>query len=256
MYQREIRTDRAGLYSERVAADAELRIGRFGAMSAEVEADLAAAEVNQARLRVQHPVWRGVVLSAEARRYRPFFEMWTIWGAFAPVGFSEGNVGALWDGAGERLSIQLRGGWRRYDETTAGVSFLRLREDGWRVGGDATWRAHERWTVHGGYRAEIGFGAARTDGDVGLRWERAGMRSSVCGERRSRTCTSSGSGRGVCSARGSTRESACTPTRGWWARRRSTATVAPRGLRWPTGARPGHRCGWSGRWAATPARAR
>ena len=88
-YQREIRSDRAGLYSERMSADA-----RWDAKPVITEAsadfDLATLEFNEARLRVRHAFTRQWFALGEIRHYHPFFELWTIWGAFSPVGYNEG----------------------------------------------------------------------------------------------------------------------------------------------------------------------
>jgi hypothetical protein len=94
-WQRVIRADRAGLYSERVAADGSWRA--FGG-SADVSLawDVSAREVNEASLRLARPLRAGLSATLEARRHRPFFEAWTIWGAFSPVAFDEARAGVSW----------------------------------------------------------------------------------------------------------------------------------------------------------------
>lgn len=167
MYQREVRTDRGGLYSERVAADGSLRLWR-GGVDVALENDLATGNWNEARLRVYSPVASFLSLSAEARHYAPFFELWTIWGAFAPVGFNEVRADAqLTEGTGA-LAVDLHGAWRRYGDTHTGIETQPLRDDGWRVGGDASWRPLQRWTLSGGYSMDVGFGASRSDGDAAI----------------------------------------------------------------------------------------
>lgn len=170
-YQREFRSDQTAFYSDRVSADAELRLGRAAAVSASVEGDLATAEMNEALLRGRMPLPLGLMLVAEARRHVPFFELWTIWGAFSPVGFTEGNGTLSWSDARSRLLVQARGGWRRYEDTDAGLAFLPIERTGWRIGADGTWRAAGQWTVFAATHAELGFGAARSDVDAGVRWE-------------------------------------------------------------------------------------
>lgn len=171
-YQRELRSDRSWLYSERIAADASMRIGRQGSVEGAAEMDLATGEFNEARLRGQHPVRRDLVVNAQVRRHSPFFELWTIWGAFTPVGFTEATGGLAWTGIDRRLVLSVDGGWREYDETSAGADFLPMKSDGWRLGADAQFRVTPSWLAHGGWRTEIGFGASRTDGDAGVRWQR------------------------------------------------------------------------------------
>lgn len=172
-YQREIRTDRAALYSERVAADWTARLGR-GGVDASWAHDLAAGEANEMRLRVRLPPLGlgpldGVTLAAEGRRYRPFFELWSIWGAFSPVGYAEARAQASW--AGTRVSTVLFGAYRDYVETDAGFPGGSLLGHGWRVGGDAAVRVAPAWVATGRYALDLGFGASGSDGDVGLRWE-------------------------------------------------------------------------------------
>jgi hypothetical protein len=171
-YQREIRTDRAALLSERVAADAALQLGR-GGLDAAFAYDLATGFVNEARLRARLPERGGVSVSLEGRRYRPFFQLWTIWGAFSPVGYTEGRALASWQTPSGSLAATASGGWRRYDATDAGLESEPLRRDGWRVGTDVTWRVAPAWVAYGSYGAEVGFGASRSDGSGGVRWERA-----------------------------------------------------------------------------------
>ena len=170
-YQREVREDRSAFYSERVSADAELRLGRGAGMSVSLEADLATGDLNEALLRGRIPLPQRLTLIAEARRHVPFFDLWTIWGAFSPVGFTEANGSLAWRDVGARFLLQARGGWRRYDETDAGLGFLPLERTGWRIGCDGMWRAARQWTLFAAAHTELGFGAARSDVDAGIRWE-------------------------------------------------------------------------------------
>ena len=171
-YQRELRSDRSWLYSERVSADGSMRIGREGSADASFAMDLATGSVNEARARAQHPVRDGLAAHGEIRTYRPFFELWTIWGAFSPVGFSEASGGLTWSDAARSLSLAADAGYRRYADTDAGADFLPMKSDGWRVGGDVRWRARPSVLAHSSWRSEIGFGASRTDVDGGVRWAR------------------------------------------------------------------------------------
>ncbi|HKG92614.1 MAG TPA: hypothetical protein VKA84_12005 [Gemmatimonadaceae bacterium] len=172
-YQREIRRDRAGLFSERASADAVVRLGRASSVDGEVVHNLASGQVEEARLRGRYRRWERVGVSAELRRHRPFFELWTIWGAFSPVAFDEARADATWEGpllAGG-ASLDVRAGYRRYGEPAAGLAGSPMHDDGWRVGAGATWRARAGWTVYGAYDLEAGFGASRSDGDAGVRRE-------------------------------------------------------------------------------------
>lgn len=172
-YQREIQTNRGALYSERVAADAEYRVGRFGAVSGAAQLDLATGDLNDARLRGRMPLpwYQPLTVDAQLRHYQPFFELWTIWGAFAPVGYTEGSVGASISRLQDRLSLHGRMAYRRYGETGTGLEFETIRDDGWRLSGDVAWRVSPALIAHAGAAADIGFGASRSDFDAGVRWE-------------------------------------------------------------------------------------
>jgi hypothetical protein len=170
-YQREIRTDRAGLYSERIAADADYRFGRWGSADASMQLDLATGDVNDGRLRARVPVTSWVTVDAELRRYQPFFELWTIWGAFAPVGYTEASAGAMITRLDGRLTLHGHGGYRRYGDTGTGLEFDPIRDDGWRVGGDVAWRPRPAVLTYASAAHDIGFGASRSDFDAGVRWE-------------------------------------------------------------------------------------
>lgn len=170
MYQRELQRNRGGLFSERLAADATLRIGRVS-LDGALEHDLAQQNLNHARLQLHLPTMRGVQMALEGRRFRPFFELWTIWGAFSPVGFNEGSLFASWSLPSRGLGLDLRGSWRQWDETDAGLQSTPLRDRGWRVSGDASWRPRGALLLHGGYAIDIGLGAARNDASFGVRWD-------------------------------------------------------------------------------------
>jgi hypothetical protein len=168
-WQRVIRADRAALYSERVAADASWRA--FGA-AADVSLawDVSGEHVNEARLRVTRPIRSGITTSVEARRHRPFFEAWTIWGAFSPVAFDELRATTDWRNPSASVGVDVRGSRRHYGETNAGLETTPLKRDGWRAGVGAEWVPSERWLLYADYDVDIGFGASRSDVVGGARW--------------------------------------------------------------------------------------
>lgn len=163
-YQREIRDDRLALYTDRVAGDVGLRIARV-ALELGVDYDLAFEEFNEASLRVSAPVVAGVEAMVQQRRYTPHFELWTIWGAFSPVGFDETRGWLAWDLPGGDVRLEVGGAYRTYGGTDAGAQFVELEDDGWRAFGRARWNRNG-WFADGSYRAEEGSGAARYGGDL------------------------------------------------------------------------------------------
>lgn len=174
LYQRELRSNRSALYSERMALDGTWHV-RGTSLEGAWTQDLSANVTNELRVRVRAPAVARTVLSVEARRFRPFFELWTIWGAFAPVGFDEGRVQASWHSTSSAWSLDVHGARRKWQESNAGIAFNSLRTDGWRVGGAANWRVREHWNASGSYSADVGFGASRSEGDAGLHWDHGAL---------------------------------------------------------------------------------
>lgn len=168
-YLRVIQDDRSGLYAERVAFDASGRaLGlRWTANSAY---DLASAQVNEARVRATRSLVRGIDVSLDVRRHRPFFELWTVWGAFAPVGFDEVRATTAWSAGDGAWVLSASGARRAYGETNTGLQSLALRNDGWRLTADAAWAPGERWSANASYGADIGFGSSQSDGSGGFSW--------------------------------------------------------------------------------------
>lgn len=177
-YQREISGQRTGLYAERFAVDGELRIAR-ALLNGALTRDLATGDFNELRARLSAPLTRRFSGSLEARHYTPFFSLWTIWGAFAPVGFDEGRADMQWTRGDASLSFNAYGARRKYQNTNTGVDFLPLRTDGWRLGGGGAWRPTMPVRLQASYGADVGFGASRSDADAMVSWEPADERYSL-----------------------------------------------------------------------------
>jgi hypothetical protein len=163
-YQRELRTDRLALYSERAAVDLRALIGGW-AFDGAAAYDFAYDEINDARVRVTTPQILGIRFSAQARRYVPFFDYWTIWSAFSPVGFGEGRLSGTWTSRSIPLLVEAGGAYRKYEETNAGPATTTILRDGWRGFGRVYWTP-DRWYIDARYRFEDGFGGSRYGGDL------------------------------------------------------------------------------------------
>ncbi len=163
LYQREIRTDRAALLSEQVALDGLFRRGS-ASFDGSLEIDLASREVNEARLAGRTSIGSEFTAGAFVRHYQPFFELWTIWGAFDPVGFFEVGTSGSWRDSERPRSVDLQIARREYGETHVTDIFGPVRSTGWRVSASGSLSPAEAWTLQGYYGAEIGFGAAKSQG--------------------------------------------------------------------------------------------
>lgn len=166
VYQREMRTDGAALFSERIALDGRAAFEPL-TLTLSAEYDVALNVLNEGRLRAEVPVTDRIDARLEYRHYTPFFELWTIWGAFSPVGFDEGRATVAVEVPDLNVQMDLSGAYRRYEDTEGGAEFVQLREDGWRGSARGRWSTGP-WFVSGGYRAEAGPGAARFGGDVAV----------------------------------------------------------------------------------------
>lgn len=162
-YQRNLRLDRAGFYSERMALDVWWRLrGAFVETSADY--DLAGGAFDEARLRVQGPLRRSLHLAGEVRHSEPFFELWTIWGAFSPVGFDEARLESWWEPR-RSLRLDAGGSYRNYRDTHTGLQATPIEGDGWRAHAGAGW-ARDPWRALATYRLHWGYGAYRSSVDA------------------------------------------------------------------------------------------
>jgi len=168
-YQREIRGDRASLYSERIAATTDFRAGA-AMLSGQLTHDLATGANNDLVASIRMPIARIFDGTFTARHYAPYFDLWTIWGAFSPVAFDEYGGDLRWATRSGALTLGANGAYRSYDDTHTGVASLPLRSDGWRIGASAMVRATDAIALGGRYHLDVGFGASGSDGDVSLQW--------------------------------------------------------------------------------------
>ncbi len=163
-YQREIRTDETGLYTDRIGGSVRSVVGP-STLDGTITYDLAFKKINLARVQVNTPVGSGFGLVLEGRHYRPFFEYWTIWGSFSPVAYTEGRGMLTWTSPKAGLTLEAGGGYRDYDDDDSGVDWVDVKEDGFRLYGGGHW-VNGPWFVDGGYRTEQGFGDSRFGGDL------------------------------------------------------------------------------------------
>jgi hypothetical protein len=110
----------------------------------------------------------GFSVSAGARRYRPYFSLWTLWGAFSPVPYNATNVSAQLRPT-DWLSLHGRGEHYHYESANVSTALVpQLENRGWRASAGATATPNPRWTLDGDFGLEHGPGAAArfADGTV------------------------------------------------------------------------------------------
>lgn len=168
-YQREVDPQSKYFVSERVGLDAALRPLAGLRLTGGADYDIAAGWWGSAEAAIGYatPVVR---TSLGVRRYRPHFDLWTIWGAFSPVPYHavQGTVAVT-----ATSRIELRGRYERYqyDPSETSTPLFGVTRDGWRweVGGTAT--PAPGWSLDAAYHRELGPGAAAVglDGNVSYR---------------------------------------------------------------------------------------
>lgn len=160
LYQREVDPAVDLFVTERVAFEGALNALRGLTIAGGADYDLSFDYWGTAEARVGwvHP--RALVhVTAGGRRYRPHFDLWTIWGAFSPTPYR-----ALFGSAAVRpidgVEVRARGEVYRFDDSEAQTGLARFEDDGWRWAWGATVSRFDPWTVFGEYHADFGPGAA------------------------------------------------------------------------------------------------
>lgn len=168
-YQRETTTNESNLYSERVAGSARVLIQK-ASVDMEVKYDMVTETTNLARLAVAAPLVAGFRASGEVRRYSPFFELWTIWGAFSPVGYDEVKARVDWRSPRGRVSARGYWSYRAYGdtETTELEGSLPVTDHAYRMGVGGRYAINDDFILDGEYRHDVGFAASRSGGDLTL----------------------------------------------------------------------------------------
>jgi len=166
-YRREVDPSVDLFVSERAAFTAVLRPADRVTVTGGTEYNLAEGWWGTSDLFVRYG---GTRLSADAgvRRYRPFFELWTIWGAFSPVPYTalDGSV-AL---AIKRISLRASGERYWFDDTEAETGLATFRDSGWRQSFSATAGLSATLTLDGGYHRDYGPGASSRTWDGRITW--------------------------------------------------------------------------------------
>ena len=167
-YRREVDPAADYFIAERTALTAVVRPAPRVILSGGAEYDLAQGWWGSSDLSIRYTASR-LTADALVRRYRPFFELWTIWGAFSPVPYTalDGSISVAtlrW--------LRLRASGERYwfDESGAETALATFEEDGWRWSLGATAVLDSTLTIDGGFHAEFGPGASSRTWDGRLTW--------------------------------------------------------------------------------------
>lgn len=167
-YRREVDPSPDFFISERTALTAVLRPADRVTLTGGTEYDLAQGWWGTSDLFLRYNNTR-LSVDAGVRRYRPYFEVWTIWGAFSPVPYTSIQGSAAFSPI---QVLHLRAGGERYwyAESEAETALTSFEDRGWRTWGSATAVVSGTLTLDAGYRAEFGPGASSRTWDGRVTW--------------------------------------------------------------------------------------
>jgi hypothetical protein len=167
-YRREVDPSVDLFISERAALTAVFRAADHLSLTGGTEYDLGQGWWGSSELFLRYGGAR-VNADAGVRRYRPFFELWTIWGAFSPVSYTalDGSFGIA-----VIRPIRLRASGERYwfDDSGAETALATFEDRGWRGSLAVTALVSPTLTLDGGYHAESGPGAHSRTWDARVTW--------------------------------------------------------------------------------------
>ncbi|MEP6573197.1 MAG: hypothetical protein ABJD11_10900 [Gemmatimonadota bacterium] len=157
-YQRQV--DRRSRYfvSDRASLSANLRPVQHLTVTVGVDYDIAAANWGSADATVRYFTrWWGA--TAGVQQYRPHFDLWTIWGAFSPVGYHAVN-GSFQVTPTSRLQLSARGTRFWFEDTETDTPLLNVEDRGWRFSLLASYQIVPALGIDLGHDAEYGPGAS------------------------------------------------------------------------------------------------
>jgi hypothetical protein len=167
-YRREIDPVTDYIVAERTALSVQLRPAARVRVLTGVDWDLAQGLLGTADATVSytgHKVWATI----GGRHYRPFFDLWTVWGVFNPVPYNGVNA-SLAINPVTRLQLRGRGEWFKYDDADVSTPAVRLEDHGYRWGVEGTYTPSPKWTIDAGGHGEFLPGASSKGIDGRVTW--------------------------------------------------------------------------------------
>ncbi len=158
-YLREVDPRSDYFVSERVGLGASLRPLAGLQLAGGADYDIAAGWWGSAEAALTY-AGHNIQAMVGARRYRPHFDLWTIWGAFSPVPYRAIRASVAVVPAGR---VELRGRWERFefDPSEAATPLFSAKHDGWRWELGGTVRPVAGVALDAGYGQEFGPGAGQ-----------------------------------------------------------------------------------------------
>ena len=167
-YRREVDPRGGHVVSERTGVSLGAPIGPVRA-SGGFDYNLAEGHVGSADVMLTYARPRYSVTGG-ARRYRPYFSLWTLWSAFSPVPYNGAHLSTDVR-VSDRFTVHARGERYRYDDADVSTALVpQLEDDGWRATTGVTATVGTPWTVNANAGIERGPGASGRYADASIRW--------------------------------------------------------------------------------------
>jgi hypothetical protein len=172
-FEREIDLATRNIVSKRMALSASFVPYAGWSLSGGADYDLARGLWGSADVTLLRS-WSRYGGSIGVRQYRPYFDLWSIWGVFSPVPYTAANA-AVWASPVKGLTVRAGGERYRYADARAETPLLAEQTRGWRWNAGGSYALGTAIDVDAGYHAEFGPGAAFSgvDGSVSLVPKRA-----------------------------------------------------------------------------------
>lgn len=178
-YQREVDRDTRHFWSERAALSGAWNFATRWNLTAGTEYDFSNSWFGSSDIGLAYTA-RRVGVDAGVRQYRPYFPLWTIWGAFSPVPYQAAQT-TLRLSPGRRVQLSASTEYFHFLETETETPLVQVDDDGWRTEVSARVSPSEHWLVSAGYRLEYGPGASADGFDGRIAWRGRQFTAAVYG---------------------------------------------------------------------------
>lgn len=170
-YRRELDPVTDYIVAERAAVSLQLRPEPRVRLVTGADYDIAQDQWGSAEATLSYTSPR-VSATIGARHYRPFFDLWTVWGVFSPVPFN-GVSGSIAVTPNARLQLRSQAEWFRYEPADVNTPSVPLEDRGWRWSLEGTYTPAPHWTVDLNGHGEFLPGASSRGIDGRLTWRPA-----------------------------------------------------------------------------------
>lgn len=163
-YRRESDPNADYLVSERASLSLNAQPSRFFRLTGGADYNIDYDELGSADLTLTY-LGGKFTASGGGRRYQPYFNLWTLWGAFSPVPYNAVTASGSYQ-ATRRFSVRARGEMYWYESAEASTGLAEVDDQGWRGSLGATFTASPKWTFDGSWLLDQGPAAPSSSFDL------------------------------------------------------------------------------------------